>query len=79
MPKHLEELVLSKEADDLVAELELWLQRNGDYKPMDKKADLLEFANDNWEKKALPIGREVSKLIPKVALLAPFYISTLIR
>jgi hypothetical protein len=68
MPEHLEELVLSEKVDNLIANLELWLQQNGQHTSIDGKEDLLECVNDRWKEEAFPLGDEVSKLISKVAL-----------
>jgi hypothetical protein len=68
MPEHLEELVLREKVDNLIANLELWLQENGQYTSITGKKDLLKYVNDRWKEEAFPIGDKVSTLISKVAL-----------
>lgn len=70
MPKHLEELQLSKEAQDLTAKLDAWLAKNGQYKPA---ADMKYFdecvVSEGSEREILALGAEAVKPITNVILL----------
>jgi len=68
MPKHLEELVLSKEARDMIINLDLWLAKNEQYKLVDSMNSLDECVSEGLEQEIIPLGDEVARRIATVRI-----------
>jgi hypothetical protein len=69
MPKHLEELQLSKEAQDLIIKLQSWLAKTGQYTPTPSRKFFDQCIGEGLKEEIVPLGDEVVKSITKVIIL----------
>ncbi|KAF2811516.1 uncharacterized protein BDZ99DRAFT_276889 [Mytilinidion resinicola] len=64
MPEHLEVLVFSKKAQDMITNLDEWLANNDDYKPVDKNFD--ECVRNGIGEEVIPLGDEIARGIATI-------------
>jgi hypothetical protein len=69
MPRHLEELQLSKEAQELITKLDIWLAENGRYRNAAGVKYFDECVSEGWEKEVNALGDEVAKPITNVIVV----------
>src|SRR4051812_22003760 len=69
MPNHLEELVLSKTAEERITQLHDWLKKNGQYAPVATTKYFDECVTEGWERETYPLGHAVVRPITNVIVL----------
>ena len=77
MPKNLDKVALSKEAEDIVENLDVWLIKNGKYQPATELKFFDQCISTGLEEEISPLRNEVSRQfsavgIPFIRYLIPY-------
>ena len=74
MPKHLDKVALSKEAEDMVENLDVWLVKNGKYQPAAELKFFDQCVSTGLEEEISPLRDEASRQFSAVGILFVRYL-----